>query len=131
MLVLCLLVLSSIPAFQYSLLDYVRLKVYKLHLFDSFASWSLRFCKRETLVGNGRCGGKREETIAVAPAKWQWYRFNSDNSDGAAPQLLSVGLWCRPRQFTVSGPWMLPFYLLSFSSSLPSSFCTFIPFSTL
>lgn len=131
MLVLCLLVLSSIPAFQYSLLDYVRLKVYKLHLFDSFASWSLRFRKQETLAGNGRCGGKREETIAVAPAKWQGHRFNSDDRDGAAPQLLSAGWWCRPGQFSVSGPWMLPFCLLSFSSSLPSSFCTFVPFSTL
>lgn len=32
--------------------------------------------------------GKREETIAVAPAKWQGHRFNSDDRDGAAPQLL-------------------------------------------
>ena len=47
------LVLSSIPAFPYSPFYYVGLAACRLHLPDSFASWSaLAFCKEEVLVGN-------------------------------------------------------------------------------
>ena len=125
MLVICLLVLSSIPA---SPLSYVGLEACKLHLRDSFAGGSpLRVCQSEVLVRNLGCGSK-EETGAVAPAQWHW-----DNFLGGGASTTDVRVWAHGYQTIVLTVWMVfgsYVFILGFCNSSLSSFWSSIPSST-